>query len=102
MRWTTEGKSVVALYPGYHLRVKRLSKGRYWWCLSSVEGKSMKKVRDGIVRCSKEGRNEVEASLCGVSPGYVAELVASRVQGIEWFEKIKEFTPRVGKYLIKS
>jgi len=100
MNWTIEGKSVVATYPGFHLRVKRLGKGRYWWCVSSVEGKSMKKVRDGIARCSKEGRNEVEASLCGVSAEYKAELRSRRLEGVPWYEVAKDWKPRVGKYLI--
>lgn len=104
LQWTIDGKSLVSSWGAYGLRVKRLAKGKYWWVVTGVlaGGKKQVKLKDGITRCSKEGRNEVEVALCGVSGEYVKELVARRTQGIEWFERVKEFTPRIGRKLIKT
>lgn len=103
LQWTIDGKSVVSSWGAYGLRVKRLSKGKYWWVVTGVlQGKRSVKLKDGIARNGKEGRNEAEAALCQISGDYVKGLVARRTQGIEWFERIKEFTPRVGRRLIKA
>lgn len=97
LQWTADGKSRVASWGAYGLRVKRLQKGKYWWVVTGVlQGKRSVKLKDGIARNGKEGRNEAESSLCGIAPGYRDELVARRLQGVEWFERRKEWKPQVG------
>lgn len=99
LEWTVDGKSIVSSWGAYGLRVKRLSKGKYWWVVMGVlaGGKKQVKLKDGISRCGKEGRNEAEVCLCHVAEGYRDELVALRLQGVEWFEKSKEWRPQVGR-----
>lgn len=97
--WTVDGKSVVSSWGAYGLRVKRLAKGKYWWVVTGVlaGGKKQVKLKDGIARNGKEGRNEAEVALCQVAEGYRDELVERRLEGVEWFEKSKEWKPQVGR-----
>lgn len=97
-QWTVDGKSLVASWGAYGLRVKRLQKGKYWWVVTGVfaGGKKQVKLKDGIARNSKEGRNEAEVCLCQVAAGYRSALVERRLEGVEWFKRSKEWKPQVG------
>lgn len=96
LTWTVDGRSEVSTWGTYGLRVKRIGKGRWWWCVSGVLNPPGRQVRlvDGMVRCRKEAVNAAEAGLCSVSEEYRKVVEARREP--DWWKKIEGWRPQVG------